>query len=85
MSIKRVGGANHNIPWRQYKLSYPICPQAAFGGNRNSGGIPEESGGFRRNLQESGSNAGIYRNLCKIPVNKAKNRNFLTPAKTRFL
>jgi hypothetical protein len=56
-----------------------------FGGNRNSGGIPEEYGGFRRNLQESGSNAGIYRNLCKIPVNKAKNRNFITPAKTRFL
>jgi hypothetical protein len=82
MSIKkRVGGPNHNIPWRQYKLSYPICPQTILAGT----GIPEESGGFRRNLQESGSNAGIYRNLCKIPVNKAKNRNFLTPAKRRFL
>jgi hypothetical protein len=46
-------------------------------------GIPEE---FRRNLKESGEiagqmpNAGIYRNWV-IPVNMAKNRNFLTPAK----
>lgn len=46
MSIKRVGGANHNIPWQQYKFSYPICPQASSGKNRNSRGIPEESGVF---------------------------------------
>jgi len=34
-------------------------------------------------LQESRSNAGIYRNLCKIPDHKAKNRNFLSPAKSQ--
>ena len=52
MSIKRVGGPNHNIPWRQYKLSYPICPQTISAGT----GIPEE---FRRNPEDSG---GICRN-----------------------
>ena len=33
----------------------PLSSQTAFGGNRN----PEESGGIRRNLEESGANTGI--------------------------
>jgi len=74
-------------PWSRVQITVVFV-----GGNLAGTGIPEYSGdsgvirgGFRRNMQESGSNAGIYRNLCKIPVNLAKNRSFLTPAKRRFL
>jgi hypothetical protein len=48
-------------------------------------GIPEE---FLRNLEESGEIAGQMQEFIgigQIPVNMAKNRNFLTPAKRRFL
>jgi hypothetical protein len=40
-------------------------------------GIPEEFRRNWRNSEESGSNAEIYRNLCKIPVNWPKTRIFL--------
>jgi hypothetical protein len=58
-------------------------------------GIPEESGGFQRNMQESGSNAGIYRNLCKflltwpktgifLPLPKGGSCEKIPPEKTRI-
>jgi len=55
-----------------------------FGGNRN----PEESGGIRRNLEESGVNTGIpvtQEFLQKNPVTGENNRNSCGLSKTMFL
>jgi hypothetical protein len=50
--------------------------------------ILKESGGIRRNLEESGGNAGIpvpQGFLKKNPVKVAENRSFQDPSKTLFL
>jgi hypothetical protein len=49
---------------------------------------PEESGGIRRNPEESCANTGIpvpQEFLQKIPVKAAENRNFQDPSKATFL
>ena len=84
MSMKWVGAPLIGIAWVTRSEGGNTCGSWATQFLAGTG-IPEESGGIRRN---SGGIRVKCRNLqepVKIPVNMAENRNLITPAKRRFL